>query len=98
MFWLDGQRLTDSTVPFDLRDRGLLLGDGVFDTSLVLNGVVVFADRHWDRLAASCAAFGIPFDRDAVVATLDMAAAEVGTGALRVTVTRGAGPCSGPQK
>ncbi|MGI9504809.1 MAG: aminotransferase class IV [Geminicoccaceae bacterium] len=68
------------------------MGDGVFDTSLVLNGVVAFADRHWDRLAASCAAFGIPFDRDAVVATLDMAAAEVGTGALRVTVTRGAGP------
>ena len=92
MLWLDGDRLEGTTAPFDLRDRGLMLGDGVFDTAMVAGGQVVFGAAHLARLAGSCRAFGIPFDPEAVAPTIARAAAEVGTGALRVTVTRGAGP------
>lgn len=92
MLWLDGSPLPDHSAPFDLRDRGLLLGDGVFDTSLALNGSVVFAERHVARLARSCAALGIPMPAERIADLLGMAAAEIGTGSLRLTVTRGAGP------
>ena len=92
MLWLDGYRLEGTVAPFDLRDRGLLLGDGVFDTALALNGRVVLGGRHMDRLAGSCAALGIPFDPAAAGATLSEAAEEIGTGAVRITVTRGPGP------
>lgn len=92
MLWLDGNRIEGTSTQFDLRDRGLLLGDGVFDTSLVINGKVVFAREHMDRLAGSCAAFDIPFDRASVEATASEAAKEIGTGTLRITVTRGPAP------
>lgn len=92
MLWLDGRRIEDTIAPFDLRDRGLLLGDGVFDTSFVLNGKVVFRERHMDRLASSCLAMDIPFDRTAAESTLTEAADAAQTGALRMTVTRGPGP------
>ena len=92
MLWLDGERLDGTCAPFDLRDRGLMLGDGVFDTAMVVGGQVVFGAAHLERLAGSCRVFGIPFAPDAVAGTVAAAAAEVGTGALRVTVTRGAGP------
>ena len=92
MLWLDGHRLEGPSAPFDLSDRGLLLGDGVFDTALVVNGAVVFSGRHLDRLGHSCACLGIPFDRAAVAATLAEAAAATGTGTLRTTVTRGPAP------
>lgn len=92
MFWLDGERIEGSVAPFDLRDRGLSLGDGVFDTALVLGGRAVFAARHIARLAASCAALGIPVGEARIAALIAQGAAAVGTGALRLTVTRGTGP------
>ena len=61
-------------------------------TSLAINGTVVFADRHIARLAGACEALGIPFARAQIARLLEMAAAEVSTGALRLTVTRGTGP------
>ncbi|GGD87013.1 4-amino-4-deoxychorismate lyase [Aureimonas endophytica] len=90
--WLDGERFETARVPFDLGDRGLLLGDGVFDTALVANGRAVFRDQHLARLEAACAALAIPFDRAAAERVMDAAAAEAGAGSLRLTVTRGAGP------
>ena len=44
---------------FDLRDRGLLLADGVFDTSLVRDGQVVLRTTHLDRLVEGATALGI---------------------------------------
>ena len=40
----------DTVVPFDLTDRGLLLGDGAFDTSLVIDGHIVLRTQHFRRL------------------------------------------------
>ncbi len=92
MHWLNGHRLSGSTGTFDLSDRGLLLGDGVFDTSFVLNGEVVFKDRHLQRLFASCDVLGLEVDPPAITSQVEMAASDVKIGALRVTITRGPGP------
>ena len=66
MLWLDGERLDGTCAPFDLRDRGLMLGDGVFDTAMVAGGQVIFGAAHLERLAGSCRSFGIPFAPDTV--------------------------------
>ena len=58
MLWLDGALYPDSRAPFDLSDRGLLLGDGVFDTALVLNGRVFRAEAHLRRLIDALALLG----------------------------------------
>lgn len=92
MLWLNGKRVPDTVAPFDLRDRGLLLGDGLFDTALAVNGQVVFEARHLDRLQNSCAAFDIPFDRANIQTQLHHAATQIDTGSLRLTITRGPGP------
>ena len=76
---------------FDLRDRGLLLADGVFDTSLVHQGKVVLRKAHLDRLMEGTEALGIALKRDVVAEKMDAAIRGGGTGALRITVTRGAG-------
>lgn len=90
--WLNGERFETAEVPFDLADRGLLLGDGVFDTALALGARVAFREAHLKRLACACAALGIPLDRDLAGWMMDAAAADAGTGSVRLTVTRGVGP------
>lgn len=94
MIWHNGSLLAGSSVTLDASDRGLLLGDGLFDTVAVFNRTGFRLGEHWDRMADGAARLGIPLDR----ATLDRAASaliEASTddhGVLRVTVTRGAGP------
>jgi len=92
MIWLNGERLDGPVAPFDLRDRGLLLGDGVFDTCLVLNGKVAFGEAHAARLLAHAAALGIGVDEGVVRAAYAQAATLEGPHAMRVSVTRGPGP------
>ena len=85
--WIDGE-----TVPFHAADRGLLLGDGVFDTSLVLGGRMVWRAAHVARLLDACRTLGFEFEPERVAAAIDAVLARVEHGSLRVTVTRGAGP------
>lgn len=77
--------------PFDLTDRGLLLADGAFDTSRVVSGRIILKQAHITRLVRDAAALGI----SVTLAELDTLAAEAipagGSGALRLTVTRGPG-------
>jgi branched-chain amino acid aminotransferase len=91
MLWLDGAVFPDSRAPFDLSDRGLLLGDGAFDTALVLNGRVFAAEAHVERLLGALAALHIDAKpttiREAIAALIPHAERHV----LRVTVTRGPG-------
>ncbi len=95
MLWLDGAIFPDSRAPFDLSDRGLLLGDGVFDTALVLNGRVFRAETHLRRLIDALAILRIDADpaliREGAAALIPHAEAPAGRHALRVTVTRGPG-------
>ena len=41
-------------------DRGLLLGDGLFETLLAVDGRPADWDAHMARLALGCAALGLP--------------------------------------
>lgn len=71
-------------------DRGLLYGDGLFETMLARDGSVARLDRHLARLAASAAALALPLpDGVARAVALVAAAAGPGTHALRLTLTRG---------
>lgn len=98
MPWLDAAwhpaGLVAAPMPFDPADRGLLLGDGVFDTALVLGGRMVWREAHLARLARHAAVLGIAVDPVRLAAAADgvLAPFDGGHGALRITVTRGTGP------
>ncbi|WP_375464162.1 aminotransferase class IV [uncultured Methylobacterium sp.] len=92
MLWHDGRLVEGTTVPFDLADRGLTLGDGVFDTALALGGRVAFEAAHVDRLTAAAAALGFPVAPDRIRAAMRALAATGERLAIRTTLTRGAGP------
>jgi branched-chain amino acid aminotransferase len=102
MLWLDGALYPDSRAPFDLSDRGLLLGDGVFDTALVLNGRVFRAEAHLRRLIDALALLGIEADKATIRQAVAALVPHAGRHALRVTVTRGPGlrglAPAGPQR
>jgi 4-amino-4-deoxychorismate lyase len=73
-------------------DRGLLYGDGVFETIAVENGTPRFWRRHLARLSAGCARLGI--EPPTGMQLLDDArqlVAGVDRGVLKLIVTRGCG-------
>jgi branched-subunit amino acid aminotransferase/4-amino-4-deoxychorismate lyase len=81
-------------VPLD--DRGLLLGDGLFETLLVLDGRLVLAPPHAARMRAGAAVLGIPPPTvEDFVASADAAVraggVSRGRAAVRVTLTAGSG-------
>lgn len=82
-------RYTDS---LPVSDRGLLYGDGVFETLAVEQGRPRYWSRHLVRLRAGCDRLGIPPVDDALLA--DEAASlinNLGHGVLKLIVTRGSG-------
>lgn len=92
MFWLDGVCSETSRLGFDVTDRGLLLADGVFDTSLVLRGTMVWRQAHVERLLKFGQALGFSIDRARIEAAIDALVTADFSGSLRLTVTRGPGP------
>jgi branched-chain amino acid aminotransferase len=58
--WLNGLLLPANEARIDPSDRGLLLGDGLFETLLAVDGRLPLIDRHLARLSASAVALGIP--------------------------------------
>jgi len=81
-------------VPLD--DRGLLLGDGVFETLLWARGALVLAPAHAERMAQGAAALGLPAPGlDAFVGAAIEAVRTAGLAdaraAVRVTLTAGSG-------
>lgn len=91
MFWLNGSLHGSPVQPFDLTDRGLTLGDGLFDTSLARNGKVFRREAHLARFAEGAVALGIPLKIEEAATALDALAESTGNGALRLTLTRGGG-------
>ena len=96
MLWRDGALSEETTAPLDHRDRGLTLGDGLFDTALAIGGRVAFEAAHIARLVASAATLGIPADperiRQAMRALAGQGARSGERLAIRTTLTRGTGP------
>jgi len=73
-------------------NRGLLLGDGLFETLRLYGGRPFRLERHLERLAVGAERLGIQVPPDLQV-RVDVALARWGRedGALRVTLTRGGG-------
>ena len=97
MLWLDGRLVARKQARLDPADRGLLLGDGLFETLLARDGQVEDCERHLRRLRNSAVMLGIPLPHDAATIAQAMQALLSATGltrdlaALRITLTRGAG-------
>ncbi|WP_019904043.1 aminotransferase class IV [Methylobacterium sp. 77] len=92
MLWFEGALHEGTRHGFDLADRGLTLGDGIFDTALCLGGSIAFHEAHLTRLAASAEHLGFAIDAEAVGEAMGRIAAAIGDGTIRTTVTRGSGP------
>ncbi len=79
-------------IPHD--DRGLLLGDGLFETVLAVDGRLVGLAAHLARMTAGCAVLGLPPLDHALAARLmgeALAATSAPRAAVRLTLTAGSG-------
>ena len=77
-------------------DRGLTLGDGLFETLLAVDGQLRDVEAHLDRMVAGCATLGLPPPERGVAlkAMTDALDAQDGRGgrwAVRLTLTAGWG-------
>jgi branched-chain amino acid aminotransferase len=87
--WFKG-RLMEGDIALSPFDRGFTLGDGLFETMLVLNGVALDLVDHLQRFANSAKVLGIVFPRDEIAASV-VALCDGVTDhhVLRLTLTRG---------
>jgi len=76
-----------------VHDRGLLYGDGVFETVRCRNGKLLLQDLHLRRLLSSCQRLGITLDPSAIESWWQQlaAAAPAQDNVLKIIVTRGEG-------
>ena len=91
--WVDGERQGGLPLP----DRGLDYGDGLFETLLIEDGSALFAEMHWQRLQRGLDVLRFPDCLALVKSRFKQVVDELRTNAwrrsaLRITVTRGAGP------
>ena len=93
MIWLNG-KFTDNPAAIAADNRGLLLGDGVFETMLAEKSQVHFLPEHFARLCASLRQLHMPlsYDLDTITdACAVLVAGEHPRMVLRLTVSRTGG-------
>jgi len=74
----------------NIHDRGLLYGDGVFETIAVINGVPQYFDRHLDRLLKGCQSLLMPEpDISAIKTDVESVCDKQERYVLKITITRG---------
>ena len=80
-----------------IKDRGFLLGDGVFETLKVQNGHIEFFEAHYERLKDSAITLFIPFDyntstlKTMCLALIKENKLDHSIASMRITLTRGIG-------
>jgi branched-chain amino acid aminotransferase len=91
--WFNGRLVKDASLSLDPSDRGLLLGDGVFETIAVFNAKAIWLDDHLQRLRGAAAALGLTADRTNIEAAVKdlLGQAQDRHGIMRITLTRGPG-------
>lgn len=90
---LDGEVLPTTDAKISVLDRGLLRGEGVFETIRTYAGVPFAVSRHIARMHQSAAAAGIRLPPDtALVGAIDAACAANGFTETRVHLTVTGGP------
>ena len=93
--YVNGSLVSEEDAVLPVSDHGLTVGDGLFETMKVADGVAFAVGRHLERLRRTAAGLGLvvpPDDelRDAIESTI--AANGPGVGRVRMTVTGGSGP------
>jgi branched-chain amino acid aminotransferase len=90
---LNGRLMAMAEARIDPSDRGLTLGDGLFETLRARDGGILRLSRHLERLRAGAAVLGLDVptsDRDLGRHLAETLAANgVDDGVLRLTLTRG---------
>jgi branched-chain amino acid aminotransferase len=91
--WFNGRLVKDASLSLDPSDRGLLLGDGLFETIAVFNAKAIWLDDHLQRLRGAAAALGLTADRTNIEAAVKdlLGQAQDRHGIMRITLTRGPG-------
>jgi branched-chain amino acid aminotransferase len=93
--WVNGEQVDPAAPSITALDHGVTVGDGVFETCRVVNGVPFALRRHARRLERSMAGLGLPApDHDFIDAGIKsvLAGEPIAFGRLRYSVTGGAGP------
>ncbi len=92
--WLNDGLVDAHRARIDPSDRGLLLGDGLFETVRVRDGGPRLWPAHAARLAAGAAALGLPLPQVDLPAAIGavLGANALRDAAVRLTLTRGVGP------
>ena len=95
MYWLNGEFFPPGTRAISDEDRGLLLGEGVFDTLLAENGQLIDWSPHLTRLLTAADFFGIaaPYDGEILQSAAQALTNQLQKPriAIRITATGGDG-------
>lgn len=95
MIYLNGKLVEDGKAAIDPTDRGLTLGDGLYETIAVRHGIPLKASAHIQRLRAGAETIGLvhSFTDARLLGALGetIAANNLKHGVLRLTLTRGPG-------
>lgn len=99
--WVNGDLVDEAAARVSVFDHGLTVGDGVFETVKVVDGVPFAMGRHLVRLGQSAAGLGLAEPDDDVVrkacAEVLAQAEEAGRYRLRITYTGGVAPLGSPR-
>ena len=97
--YVNGQLVPEGAGSVSALDRGLLLGDGLFETMRVVRGRVLQWQRHWERLCNGARAIGLalPWTADEVGEAIryTLHANDLSEATVRLTVTRGTSTARG---
>lgn len=78
--------LLSAGLPLD--NRGLAYGDGFFTTMAVLDGEILWADYHWQRLKSHALALQLDIPKPDLIANLKGYAQQLQQGMMKLIVTR----------
>jgi branched-chain amino acid aminotransferase len=97
IYYLNGRYVPEAEAKISALDRGFLFGEGLFETWPTYRGRPFGLREHLARMAKSARALGIPFDRSENWGARTEKLARLNQlthtqGAVRLTVTAGAGP------
>ena len=86
------RKLVKGALALSSHDRGLTLGDGLFETLAVRDGVALWRFEHLERMRTSADMLGIPFPETDIENAIDRLAYKAkGHHVLRLTLMRGEG-------
>jgi len=97
ILFLNGDFLTSEAARIDPSDRGLLLGDGLFETIRCFQGRPFALDAHWKRLSKGADVLQIPLPLNCqelgqhISQLLSINKLDQGDAGIRLTLTRGVG-------